>query len=147
MATIYQRTPKLIAQLPEVQEAIWERTFEIAARAEELLVAHRYEGIAQVDIAKGDIDAYVVLEDTNVTNASGGANSAASIEFGRNGYNVQVVNDQGEVVSEYTVAPAEGLHILEDASRLPRKQRPVHVAKTVKIKASKFYRNRSGGRG
>lgn len=143
MAFIYQRTPKIIAQLDEVQSEIWERTFEIAARAEELLVQHRYEGIAQIDMAKGDIDAYVVLEDTNETNAAPGANSAASIEFGRNGYTVQVVDDAGKVIDEYTVAPAEGLHILEDASHLPRKQRPVSVARKVKIKA----RKRGGGRG
>jgi hypothetical protein len=48
MAFIYKNTPKIIAQLDEgVQAEIWERTFEIAVRAEELLKQHRAEGIAR----------------------------------------------------------------------------------------------------
>ncbi|MEU9795062.1 DUF5403 family protein [Streptomyces sparsogenes] len=147
MAYIYRNTPKVIAELGEVQGEIWERTFEIAARAEALLVQHRAQGIARIDMAKGDIDGYVVLEDANRTNSKSGANSAASIEFGRNGYTVQVVNDQGQVVDTYVVPPAEGLHILEEASHLPKKQRPLRVDRKVKIKASKAYRSRGGGRG
>ncbi len=86
---------KLIAELDGVQGEIWERTFEIAARAEALLVQHRAEGVAQIDMAKGDIDAYVVLEDKTATNKAQGANSAASIEFGRSGYEVEVVDSAG----------------------------------------------------
>lgn len=150
MATIYKglngkKMTEVIASLPEVQGEIWERTFEIAARAEALLVQHRVEGIAQIDMAKGDIDAYVVLEDTNETNARNGNNSAASIELGRGGYTVQVVDDRGKVIDEYEVGPMEGLHILEEASHLPKRSRGLRAAteKVVKIKAKK----RGGGRG
>lgn len=151
MAQIYKglngkKITEVIASLPEVQGEIWERTFEIAARAEALLVQHRVEGIAQIDMAKGDIDAYVVLEDANQTNAKSGNNSAASIELGRGGYTVEVVNERGQVIDTYEVGPAEGLHILEEASHLPKRSRGLRAAteKTVKIKASK--RKRGGGR-
>ena len=151
MVYIYQglngkKMTEVIASLPEVQGEIYERTFEIAARAEALLVQHRVEGIAQIDIAKGDIDAYVVLEDSNSSNAKAGANSAASIELGRGGYTVEVVDDRGRVLYTYEVGPAEGLHILEEASHLPKRSRGLRAAteKTVKVKAKK---KRGGGRG
>lgn len=150
MAYIYKgldgkNMEEVIASLDGVQGALWERTFEIAARAEALLVQHRVEGIAQVDMAKGDIDAYVVLEDANATNKKKGANSAASIELGRGGYTVEVVDEQGRVVDEYEVAPAEGLHILAEASHLPKRSRGLRAAteKRVRIKQ----RKRGGGRG
>ncbi|MGW1040039.1 DUF5403 family protein [Streptomyces sp. NPDC002547] len=139
---------EIIARTQTVQDEIWERTFEIAARAEALLVQHRVENIAKVDMAKGDIDAYVVLEDSNQTNAKAGNNSALSIETGRGGYTVEVVNERGQVVDRYEVAPAEGLHILAEASHLPKNQRTLRPAKakTVRIKA-KPEKKRGGGRG
>ncbi|WP_438470782.1 DUF5403 family protein [Streptomyces asiaticus] len=137
---------EVIARHATVQDEIWERTFEIAARAEALLVQHRAEGIAHIDMAKGDIDAYVVLEDSNQSNRKNPNNSALSIEAGRSGYTVQVVNDKGQVIDEYEVGPAEGLHILAEASHLPKNQRALRPArgKKVKVKARK---KRGGGRG
>ncbi|AVO22496.1 hypothetical protein PBI_PAEDORE_13 [Streptomyces phage Paedore] len=131
-----------------MQGEIWERTFEIAARAEALLVQHRAEGVAQIDMAKGDIDAYVVLEDKNRTNTGSkktSANSAASIEFGRSAYDVEVVDSSGQVVNEYEVGEMEGLFILTEASHLPKKRRAVRTPKTVRIKQKK--RKKSGGDG
>ncbi|MFJ3775227.1 DUF5403 family protein [Streptomyces sp. NPDC090075] len=147
MAYIYKgvngkKLTEFIALLDGVQAEVDARAFEIAVRAEEALKQHRAEGIAQIDIAKGDIDAYVVLEDANGSNSNSNANSAMSIEYGRNGYKVEVVDDTGKVVNTYEVGPMEGLHILEDASHLPRKHgTPVKVPKTVKV------RKRGGGRG
>ncbi|MGW5130880.1 DUF5403 family protein [Streptomyces sp. NPDC004135] len=133
---------EFIATLPEVQAEVDERAFEIGVRAEELLLQHRAEGIARIEIAKGDIDSYVVLTDANATNAKKTANSAASIEFGRAGYTVDVVDETGKVVDSYEVGPMEGLHILEQASHLPAKQRPkVRGPKRVRVK------KRGGGRG
>ncbi|MGW8630604.1 DUF5403 family protein [Streptomyces sp. NPDC055793] len=145
MAEIYKglggkKMSEVIASNDGVQAEIWERTFEIAARAEALLVQHRAEGIARIDMAKGDIDAYVVLEDRNATNKGSGANSAASIEFGRSAYEVEVVNSKGQVVDEYEVGAMDGLYILTEASHLPKKRRAVRTPKTVKVK------RRSGGR-
>ncbi|MGM9381112.1 DUF5403 family protein [Streptomyces antibioticus] len=139
---------QLIAELDGVQGEIWERTFEIAARAEALLVQHRVDGIAKIDMAKGDIDAYVVLEDTNKTNTGSGkknANSAASIELGRGGYTVEVENEHGQVVNEYEVAPAEGLHILAEASHLPKRSRGLRAATEKRVRVKQ--RKRGGGRG
>jgi RecA/RadA recombinase len=128
-----------------VQAEVEERAFEIGVRAEELLLQHRAEGIAQIEIAKGKIDSYVVLTDANATNRKTNANSAASIEFGRSGYKVEVVDETGKVVDTYEVGPMEGLHILEEAAHLPKKQGPKVRAKTVRIKANR--RKRGGGRG
>jgi RecA/RadA recombinase len=136
---------EVIATLPEVQAEVDERAFQIGVRAEELLLQHRAEGIAQIEIAKGDIDSYVVLADTNATNRKSNANSAASIEFGRSGYKVEVVDETGKVVDTYEVGPMEGLHILEKAAHLPKKQGPRVRSKTVRIKANR--RKRGGGRG
>jgi hypothetical protein len=151
MAYIYKglngkNMAEVIASLPEVQAEVDARAFEIGVRAEELLLAHRVDGIAQIDIAKGDIDAYVVLSDANGTNAKSNSNSALSIEFGRQAYDVEVVDSQGKVVNEYTVGAMEGLHILEEASHLPRKSGPKAKVKKrkVKIRAGK---KRGGGRG
>ncbi|MFG2923885.1 DUF5403 family protein [Streptomyces sp. NPDC048305] len=149
MAYIYKgldgrKMTEFIASLDGVQDEVWGRTFEIAARAEALLVQHRAEGVARIDMAKGDIDAYVVLEDTNRNNTGSqksSANSAASIEFGRSGYEVEVVDSSGEVVNEYEVGPMEGLYILTEASHLPKKRRSVRSPKKVRIKQ----RKRGGG--
>ncbi|MDX3405152.1 DUF5403 family protein [Streptomyces sp. ME02-6977A] len=138
---------EIIASLDEVQGEVWERTFEIAARAEALLVQHRVEGVAKIDMAKGDIDAYVVLEDTNKTNARKSNNSAASIELGRGGYTVEVVNARGQVVNEYEVAPAEGLHILAEASHLPKRSRGLRAATEKRVKVKQRKKKRGGGRG
>ncbi|MEU0674472.1 DUF5403 family protein [Streptomyces sp. NPDC006172] len=146
MAYIYRglngkNMAEFIASLPEVQAEVDERAFEIGVRAEELLLQHRAEGIAKIEIAKGKIDSYVVLTDANGTNKKSGANSAASIEFGRSGYKVEVVDETGKVVDTYEVGPMEGLHILEEASHLPKKRAPKVRAKTVRVK------KRGGGRG
>ena len=136
------RLAQTIAELDGVQGEIWERTFEIAARAEALLVQHRAEGYARIDMAKGDIDAYVVLEDTNRTNQQANANSALSIEYGRTGYDVELVGRNGEVIKEWSVGGMEGLYILTEASHLPKKRRPVRSKKKVRIKAKKAGRRK-----
>jgi hypothetical protein len=151
MAYIYKglngkNMAEIIASLPEVQAEIDQRAFEIGVRAEELLIQHKAEGIAQIEIAKGDIDAYVVLADANGTNAKTNSNSALSIEFGRNAYDVEVVDDQGKVIDEYTVGAMKGLHILEEASHLPKKQGPKASPKKRKVKI-KARKKRGGGRG
>lgn len=151
MAYIYKglngkNMAEFIASLDAVQAEVDERAFEIGVRAEELLLHHRVEGIAQIEIAKGDIDAYVVLSDANGTNAKTNSNSALSIEFGRQAYDVEVIDGQGKVVDEYTVGAMEGLHILEEASHLPKKQGPKAKPKKRKVKI-KARKKRGGGRG
>lgn len=147
MAYIYKgvngrNMAETIASLDEVQGEIWERTFEIAARAEALLVEHRAEGYARIDMAKGDIDGYVILEDVNRTNRKADANSALSIEYGRSAYDVEVVNSEGEVIRTYEVGAMEGLYILTKASHLPKKHKPVRSKKKVRVKARGLGRGR-----
>jgi hypothetical protein len=151
MAYIYKglngkNMAEVIASLPEVQDEVDQRAFEIGVRAEELLIQHKAEGIAQIEIAKGDIDAYVVLADANGTNAKSNSNSALSIEFGRSAYDVEVVDNQGQVIYAYTVGAMQGLHVLEEASHLPKKQGPKTKPKKRKVKI-KARKKRGGGRG
>jgi hypothetical protein len=151
MAYIYKglngkNMAEFIASLSEVQGEVDQRAFEIGVRAEELLIQHKVEGVAQIEIAKGDIDAYVVLSDANGTNAKSNSNSALSIEFGRQAYDVEVVDDQGKVIDQYTVGAMQGLHILEEASHLPKKQGPKAKPKKRKVKI-KARKKRGGGRG
>jgi hypothetical protein len=152
MAYIYRglngkNLEEVIAGLDGVQAEVDARAFEIGVRAEELLLQHRAEGVAQIDIVKGDVDSYVVLADANGTNAKSGANSAASIEFGRSAYDVEVVDEQGHYVTEYTVAAMQGLHILEQASHLPKKAGPVVKVKRKKVRIIRRKKKRGGGRG
>ncbi|MGW0861294.1 DUF5403 family protein [Streptomyces sp. NPDC002611] len=157
MAYIYKgldgkKMSEFIALLPEVQDEIDRRAFEIGVRAEDLLLQHRAEGVAQIDVVKGDIDSYVVLEDTNGTNRKSGANSAMSIEFGRSAYSVEVVDQNGQYVTEYTVGAMEGLHILEQASHLPKRtEAPVKVhrqkVRIIRRKKKSKGKKRGGGRG
>ncbi|QJD50660.1 hypothetical protein SEA_ISSMI_14 [Streptomyces phage Issmi] len=150
MAYIYRglngkNMEEVIARLDGVQAEVDNRAFEIGVRAEELLMKHRAEGVARIDIAKGDIDSYVVLEDANGTNSKSNANSAMSIEFGRSAYDVELVDETGKVVREYTVGAMEGLHILEEASHLPKKHGPKVKGRKQRIKVKG--RKRGGGRG
>jgi len=157
MAYIYKgldgkKIGEIIAMVDGVQAEVDARAFEIGVRAEELLLQHRAEGVAQIEIVKGDIDAYVVLADANGTNKKDNANSALSIEFGRSAYDVEVVDQQGQYVTEYTVGAMEGLHILEQASHLPKKSgAPVKVkrkkVRIIRRKKAKKAKKRGGGRG
>ncbi|MFE9924269.1 DUF5403 family protein [Streptomyces sp. NPDC005774] len=145
------RLHKLVAELDGVQGEIWERTFEIAARAEAALVQHRVDGVAKIDMLKGDIDGYVVLEDKANSNQTPTknkkyANSAASIEFGRSGYEVELVNERGQIVRTYEVSPSEGLHILTEASHLPKKQRNLRVkSRKIRVRVKSGSKKRKGG--
>lgn len=138
MAYIYQRVDGLkfeefIAYLPGVQDEVDDRAIEIAQRAEALLADHHVENVAHIELAKGDIDAYVVLVDTNVTNdETSKSNSALSIEFGRAGF----IDDDGSVWGEM-----EGLHILTRAANLPKKSGP-RAARRRLSKAAVFGRKR-----
>ncbi|AXQ61070.1 hypothetical protein SEA_HANK144_14 [Streptomyces phage Hank144] len=117
MAKIYQRTPKIVAQHAAVQDELERRTFEVAVRAEQILVEHRQDGHAEIDVEHGDIDYYVVLSDER------GQKAALSIEYGREAGEYEVRDPEtGEMVTvEY--GAMEGLHVLAQASHLPKKRK------------------------
>lgn len=101
MAEIFRRVnglkfEKFLALEPGVQAAITAEASEMAGRATALLAAHRFEGEAEISQAKGDVDAYVVLEDK----------AALSIEYGRRHH------------PETGRGGMEGLYILHDAARM-----------------------------
>ncbi|MGW3336207.1 DUF5403 family protein [Streptomyces sp. NPDC001009] len=126
MAKIYDRKGKrqlerLVATLPIVQAELDEKRFEVAARAEALLLQHRLEGDATIDVADGDVDKYVILDD------EAGKEAALSIEFGR-AAGVQVRTDKNGKRYLATVGAMDGLFILSRAANLPKKQRgKVHL--------------------
>lgn len=112
---------KYIATLPGVQDALDEARFEIAARAEALLLQHRQEGHASVDVVDGDVDKYVVLDDER------GKKAALSIEYGR--AESVVVKENKDGTTYLDVIPAsQGLFILARAANLPKRRKgKVHL--------------------
>ncbi|KOG26818.1 DUF5403 family protein [Streptomyces viridochromogenes] len=126
MAEIYERKgrrqlEKLVALLPVVQDALDEARFEVAARAEALLLLHRQEGHASIDVEDGEVDKYVVLDDER------GKKAALSIEYGR--AESVVVKERKDGTTYLDVIPAsDGLFILARAANLPKKRKgKVHL--------------------
>jgi hypothetical protein len=128
MATVYRKVggrkiAKIIALHEDVQDELDRRAFEIGIRAEELLIAHRQDGDAQINVEQGDVDRYVVLDDTR------GLDAALSIEFGRAGY---IDPETGN-----TVGAMEPLYILTQAANLPEKGKRMPSLKPYERKAKK----------
>ncbi|MFE7480019.1 DUF5403 family protein [Streptomyces sp. NPDC057552] len=107
---------KVIAVHDGVQDELTRRAFEIGVRAEEILISHRADGHAEIDIEAGDNNRYVVLSDDR------GQKAALSIEYGRA---ESVVVREGKNGGKYLdVIPAmDGLYILATASNLPKKRK------------------------
>lgn len=105
---------EFIALLPGVQDAVAITAADIAVDATALLMDHHVENIAHIEVLKGDVDRYVSLVDSNVTNEeSASNNSALSIELGRAGY----IDQHGKTYGEM-----EGLYILSRAAGVQRKR-------------------------
>ncbi|MGW6600603.1 DUF5403 family protein [Streptomyces sp. NPDC055036] len=117
MAKVYLKTNKIVAQHADVQGELERRAFEVGVRAEQILVEHRQDGHAEIDIEHGDIDYYVVLSDER------GQRAALSIEYGREAGEYQVRDPEtGEMITvEY--GAMEGLYVLAQASHLPKKRK------------------------
>ncbi|MFE5663402.1 DUF5403 family protein [Streptomyces niveus] len=117
MAKVYLKTNKVVAQHADVQGELENRAFEVGVRAEQILVEHRQDGHAEIDIEHGHIDYYVVLSDER------GQKAALSIEYGREAGEYEVRNPEtGEMVTvEY--GAMEGLYVLATASHLPKKRK------------------------
>ncbi|WP_405799479.1 DUF5403 family protein [Streptomyces sp. NBC_01506] len=117
MAKVYLKTNKVVAQHADVQGELENRAFEVGVRAEQILVEHRQDGHAEIDIEHGDIDYYVVLSDER------GQKAALSIEYGREAGEYEVRDPEtGELVTvEY--GAMEGLYVLATASHLPKKRK------------------------
>ncbi|GAB2329232.1 DUF5403 family protein [Streptomyces variabilis] len=116
MAHMYARTPHIVARHQGVSDALDEVAFEVAARSEELLVQHRAEGDAEIDIEVGRIDRYVVLSDDR------GQKAALSIEYGRDAYTITRTDRDGNEF-EVEVRPMDGLFILAKAAGLPKRRK------------------------
>ncbi|MER7111206.1 DUF5403 family protein [Streptomyces sp. NPDC000229] len=126
MAEVYntvagKKLEEYIARMPGVQRSLDEARFEVAARAEALLLQHRQEGHAHIDVEDGRIDKYVILDDER------GKDAALSIEYGR--AESIVVKTRKDGTKYLDVIPAsEGLFILARAANLPKKRKgKVHL--------------------
>lgn len=117
MAYVYKNANATVARHKDVDAELNRRTFEVAVRAEQLLLEHRLMGHSEIDVVKGRIDYYVVLSDER------GQKAALSIEYGREaGQDIRVNPRTGEAeVVEW--GASEGLFILARASHLPRKRK------------------------
>ncbi|MEU0739256.1 DUF5403 family protein [Streptomyces sp. NPDC006134] len=129
MAFMYESTPEIVSRHQDVRDELERVLFEVAARAEELLVQHRKDGVAHIDVEEGDYDKYVVLADNAHGNQAHDPdasyrNSAAAIEFGHRAYEVTRKDRAG---NEYTarVGASNGLYILTRAAQLPKRRRRV----------------------
>ncbi|UFD97951.1 tail completion or Neck1 protein [Streptomyces phage Pablito] len=117
MAQVYLKANKIAAQHADVQDELETRAFEVGVRAEQILIEHRQDGHAEIDVEHGDIDYYVVLSDER------GQKAALSIEYGREaGEDIRVNPRTGQLeVVEW--AAMEGLYVLARASHLPKKRK------------------------
>lgn len=114
MAYVYKglngkKITEIIALNDGVQAELEARTFEIAVRAEEMLLEHRQEGHAAIEIDHGDVDWYVVLSDER------GQKAAMSIEYGREPYTDEETGEEK--------GRMDGLFILQRAAHLARKKK------------------------
>jgi hypothetical protein len=110
-----------VAKLPGVQAVLDEKRFEVAAKAEALLLQHRQEGHAHIDVEDGWIDKYVILDDER------GRDAALSIEYGRAEQFVVRRRKDGQTYLD-VIPASEGLFILARAANLPKKRKgKVHL--------------------
>ncbi|WP_042800928.1 hypothetical protein [Streptomyces sp. C] len=131
MADIYdyggkRKLERVVAVLPNVQAELDKRRFQIAVRAEELLLQARAEsayaeGHSSIDVADGDVDKYVILDDDR------GDKAALSIEFGRAEQFITRKRKDGQTYLDIIPA-ADGLFILTRAANLTKRRRgKVHL--------------------
>lgn len=137
MAVVYKtvggkKVTEIAALHVDAVKAVSDAVEEIATNAERLLLAHRQDGVAYIDITFGDVvDQYVELVDTNKSNSDepygpkeadgtyvkGFSNSALSIEYGRSDRVVEQPDGTRTVIRGH-----EGLFILHRAARLRAKR-------------------------
>lgn len=102
MATVYSRVngdqiQRLIARHIDVQKELSEQAANGARRARAKLTSHRQDGDSFIEVEKGHIDRYVVLNDTR------GYGAAMSMEVGH------------YVKTKDGLKWVDGIHVLGDA--------------------------------
>ncbi|MGC4928076.1 DUF5403 family protein [Streptomyces sp. DT117] len=116
MAFMYANTNKVVARHADVRDELDRVTFEVAVKAEEILIEHRADGDSSIEIEEGRIDRYVVLSDDR------GQKAALSIEYGRASTTVSRRDRHGNEF-EVTVPEMDGLYVLARAAGLPKKRK------------------------
>lgn len=77
-------TDDIVAHLPGVRGAVYRQANEGAAVARGVLAAHRQEGHASITVTRGELDAFVNLED-KPSRSNNFKPAAAAIEYGAHG--------------------------------------------------------------
>ncbi|QXE37123.1 DUF5403 family protein [Streptomyces sp. GMY02] len=116
MVFMYAKTPRVLSRHQDVQDELERVAFEIAVRAEEILIQHRADGDSSIEVEEGDVDKYVVLSDER------GQKAALSIEYGRAASTVTRKDAFGNEF-EVEVPGMDGLYVLATASGLPKKRK------------------------
>ncbi|MEU1309164.1 DUF5403 family protein [Streptomyces cinnamoneus] len=121
MAKVYKtiggrKIGKVIALNEGVQAELTARAFEIAVRAEEILVQHHADWHSQIEVDSGKVDRFVVLSDER------GQKAALSIEYGRQAFVVVRKDKHGNKFLDMVPA-MDGLYVLATASHLPKKMK------------------------
>lgn len=114
------RLNKHLATLPGTQGWLDDYIFEAGVRAEQELIEHKADDHSFIDVERGRVDRYLVLNDER------GQKAALSIEYGRSAYGIDA---DGNTVSPTSheairsVGAMEGLYILHKAMRMPIKRK------------------------
>ncbi|MYV51856.1 DUF5403 family protein [Streptomyces sp. SID3212] len=116
MVFLYANTPRVLSRHRDVQDELERVVFEIAVKAEEILVQHRADGDSSIEVEEGDVDKYVVLSDER------GQKAALSIEYGRSA-SVVVREDRHGNKFLATAPEMDGLYVLATASGLPKRRK------------------------
>lgn len=77
MAWVNPNIADIVAHLPGVKAAVYDKAQDGASRASAVLAAHHYEGHSKITVTRGTTDAFVNLDDSR------GDHAAAAIEYGR----------------------------------------------------------------
>lgn len=78
---VYPNCNDIVAHQAGVIGAVFGTAEKHAAIARGVLMAHRAEGISQITVTRGDVDAFVNLED-DPSKSNSGKPAAAAIEYG-----------------------------------------------------------------
>lgn len=94
-----------------VQDFMDDTIFEMGVRAEEDLLNHRAQGHSFIDVERGRVDRFLILNDDR------GQKAALSIEYGRQASEYEDP-ETGQIKQ---ISPMAGLFILHKAARMRKK--------------------------
>lgn len=101
----------VVSKQPKVRATIGAETALRGSVARARLRARQHDGHSHIDTIHAAVDGYIVLDDER------GAQAAAAIEYGRSGYEREVLGKDGKV-RRVKVAGTKGVGALQAAMRV-----------------------------